>query len=219
MTINFSDPIHRGLREQSADLTMTVPGEELIARAERRQQRRRLASTGAGVLAAAVAAVGVSIGLPSTSAPAFAVATQSDGDIVVTIHDLNDAAGFEQALRDRGVDVDVDSATNAQNCAEPKSLLGGTEGSRIDPGDVHRGPAGAGQGSTPPLVDPPGEIPTEPPATLTQDGEDWTLRIPAESLLKQVHFLLTRHPNGDLDVAWQLSGGTHRVIAQYCQMR
>jgi hypothetical protein len=217
MMIN-SDPIHRGLHEQSADLTMTVPGEELIARAERRQQRRRLASTGAGVLAAAVAAVGVSIGLPSTSAPAFAVATQSDGDIVVTIHDLNDAAGFEQALRDRGVDVDVDNA-NGQNCAEPKALTGGSESSGIDPGDVHRGPAGSGEGSVPPLVDPPGKIPTEPPATLTQDGEDWTLRIPAESLLKQVHFLLTTHPNGDLDVAWQLSGGTHRVIAQYCQMR
>ena len=52
-----------------------------------------------------MAAFGLStLGSPS----AYAVDEQGDGDIVITIHELDDADGLEQALADHGIDADVD---------------------------------------------------------------------------------------------------------------
>jgi L-fucose isomerase-like protein len=47
------------------------------------------------------------------------------------------------------------------------------------------------------------------PATLTQSGNDWTLRIPADSVLNDTHFTLATDSNGQLavEVDHQSSGG------------
>lgn len=65
--------------------------------------RRRLVAVAA---AAAVATVAVgAVGLRSS--PAFAVQREPDGDVVVTIRQLSDAAGLERALADQGITAEV----------------------------------------------------------------------------------------------------------------
>ena len=75
------------------------------AAARVRRTRKRWAYVGTGVAAAAVTAFGLtSLGSPA----AYAVDETGDGDIVITIHELDDADGLEQALADHGIEADVD---------------------------------------------------------------------------------------------------------------
>lgn len=71
----------------------------------RPRRRRRLTAAGAALGTAIAATAGVLVLRPD---PAFAVDTQSDGDVVVTITSLEDADGLEAALREQGVDAEVD---------------------------------------------------------------------------------------------------------------
>ena len=72
----------------------------------RARPARRFAISGALAGAAAVLAVGGLTLRPDASA-AYAVEQQSDGDIVVTIHDLSDAEGLVQTLAEHGVTTAV----------------------------------------------------------------------------------------------------------------
>ena len=56
-------------------------------------------SVAAGVAASVVAVFGLGSGGGS---PAYAVDQDSDGDVIVTVHRLDDAAGLEKALRAKG---------------------------------------------------------------------------------------------------------------------
>jgi hypothetical protein len=70
-----------------------------------RRTRKGWAYAGSGVAAAAVAAFGLStLGSPA----AYAVDEQRDGDIVITIHELDDADGLERALAEHGIEAEVD---------------------------------------------------------------------------------------------------------------
>ncbi len=72
--------------------------------------RRRLAfgAAAGGLATAAAVAVFISLGTGLVgSNAAYAVEAEPDGDLVVTVHDLSDAAGFEQALAAKGVHADV----------------------------------------------------------------------------------------------------------------
>jgi hypothetical protein len=61
-----------------------------------------------GLAAAATTAIALSLGTGLIgSSAAYAVEAESDGDLVVTIHDLSDATGLEQALAAKGVSADV----------------------------------------------------------------------------------------------------------------
>ena len=71
-----------------------------------RRHRRRWAAGLAAAAAAASAFVVVSPGGPAVS-PAYAVDQQADGDVVVTIHRLEDAAGLEAALAEHGIEAEV----------------------------------------------------------------------------------------------------------------
>lgn len=75
-----------------------------------RRTRRRLAWAAAPV--AGLAAIGTAFVLLQPSA-AYAVSDTSNGDVVVTIHRLDDAAGLEKALADQGVKADVDYSAEA----------------------------------------------------------------------------------------------------------
>src|SRR3954454_4099860 len=73
--------------------------------ARRPRTRLRLAAIGAaGVAASVVAVFGVG---SSGGAPAYAVEKNSSGDVIVTVHRLDDASGLEGALRAKGIDADV----------------------------------------------------------------------------------------------------------------
>jgi hypothetical protein len=71
----------------------------------RSRTRLRMAAIGATGVAASVVAV---FGLGgSGGSPAYAVAENDHGDVIVTVHRLDDASGLERALRDNLIDADV----------------------------------------------------------------------------------------------------------------
>jgi hypothetical protein len=183
------------------------------------RHRGRWAAGLAMAAAAATAFVVASPGGPATS-PAYAVEQTGDGEVVVTIHRLEDSSGLEQALREHGIDADVsydpasrdgghtsmtpDGEVEApppgeRGTTERKADSGG-EGPQLDqsgPGVVTEAePAEPGEG-----FDPAG-CGTGEPATLSQDGADWVLRIPADSPLQDRAVRITTGVDGDLMVEY-----------------
>lgn len=83
----------------------TVRGDVLRGRRalRRRHVRRAAAST---ALAAAAVVAGLTA-VSDHSNPAFAVETEPNGDVVVTVHQLDDSTALEESLRAHGVAADV----------------------------------------------------------------------------------------------------------------
>jgi hypothetical protein len=108
-------------------------------RAGRRLRRpvARLTALGAGAATIAAVVVGAtSIG----SSPAFAVEQQTDGDIVVTVHRLTDAAGLENALSHHGIRaevtyVGVKEPSDLSNGHDVPCVAGQHAGATVDPTD------------------------------------------------------------------------------------
>lgn len=92
----FEQSLLTELRRHVAERPSPRPG--------RSRTRRRWAAAGAGLVAAGSVAAGAVLLQPS---PAFAVQEEADGDIVVTIASLKDAAGLERALEEHGVEAEV----------------------------------------------------------------------------------------------------------------
>lgn len=158
------------LEELRAHVATRKP-EATPAPTPRRPHRRRWAAGLAAAAAAATAYVVVSPGGPAVS-PAYAVDQQSDGDVVVTIHRLEDAAGLEAALAEHGIDADVD----------------------FEPGQFDVGPETEGKLQHQYDVEMPNDIPEQlPPVGPCGDpdrvflfdevGAAYVLTIPAESVL------------------------------------
>jgi hypothetical protein len=119
------------------------------SRTSRPVRRRRLVAAASSVAATAAIAFGA-LALRPDAAAAFSVQEQSDGDVVVTIHEMSDTDGLEQALAEHGVTAEVSY--------DPHLALSWTvDGS--DPGDgspwVIRG------GRMPGLDDPPADPPQQ----------------------------------------------------------
>jgi len=71
------------------------------------RRRWTLGLAGSGLVSgAAAAAIILSVGAAHPM-PAYAVDTQPDGDVVVTVYHLSDAAGLEGALEAKGVHAEV----------------------------------------------------------------------------------------------------------------
>ncbi len=171
--------------------------------------RKRWAYAGSGVAAAAVTAFGLAtLGSPS----AYAVDEQGDGDIVITIHELDDADGLEQALADHGIEADVDYRADG----EPQILgidppPGGAELDKADSYDAGtEGGVAARTEEIGPGIGPDEAIAGEPPAgpcggfddmpfdtELTSD--DYVITIPADSVLRESDAVLRITTSGDLD--------------------
>ncbi|HWM74424.1 MAG TPA: hypothetical protein VNQ53_11820 [Nocardioides sp.] len=163
-----------------------------------RPHYRRWAAGLAVAAAAATAFVVGSAGGPATS-PAYAVAQEADGDVVVTIHRLEDSEGLEAALHEKGIDAEVSFE-------------------EWPPGVSHEFSDGDhmfrfwGPGVTPvPNPTLPGNEPDAPacgleagdPATLTQEGDSWVLRIPASSPLQDRPVSITAGVGGALGVRYE----------------
>jgi hypothetical protein len=73
-----------------------------------RHTRRTVALVTGGAVAAGAAAFAIAVGT-SVASPtaAYAVESQPDGDVVVTVHDLSDPSGLENALAAKGVHADI----------------------------------------------------------------------------------------------------------------
>lgn len=176
---------------------------------ERPRRGRRVAVGIAAAAAAATAYVVVSPGGPAVS-PAYAVDQQSDGDVVVTIHRLEDSDGLEAALRDLGIDADVDYDPGTTTFEMGDDTAGVAPPGGID--DESGAAAGGGEQPEDTHVEQavPGKGPNVPdcgwadgdPATLTREGEDWVLRIPATSPLQDRPVSITTGSAGELGVAY-----------------
>jgi hypothetical protein len=104
------------VRESVADVHAATPVEQIVGRGRKVRARRRVPLI-AGVLAAA-AGTAVAVGMvqpvrhPASGSPdihlaAWTVAKQPNGDIDVTINQLNDPAGLQSLLRADGLPVTV----------------------------------------------------------------------------------------------------------------
>jgi hypothetical protein len=188
---SFESALLLELRQHVAEHPAPEP-----VRARRPRRRLRLAAVGATGVAASVVAV---FGLGSAGgSPAYAIDQNSAGDVIVTVHRLDDAAGLERALLAKGIDADVSydpspsdgtfSVDDAGPGADaPLPELGSQSGTDEGPSSSQQGGGGAIPQTTPVpggKDDPCGfGDPLEPPATLAQEGDDWVLTIPAGSPL------------------------------------
>jgi hypothetical protein len=180
-----------------------------------RRTRKRWALAGTGVAAAAVTAFGLTtLGSPS----AYAVDETGGGDIVITIHELDDADGLEQALADHGIEAEVDYQADGTGTlgepglglADPSDMPDGAElgqGSSVDTGSAEVQADGKGglhvDGGEPPTNDPCGGLDHMPfDAELRSD--DYVITIPADSVLRDQDAVLQITTSGD--VADQVAG-------------
>ncbi|MEZ0577265.1 hypothetical protein [Nocardioides sp. MH1] len=182
------------------------------APAPRRTRRIALAGTGAAAVAATVVGV-TTLGSP---AAAYAVAETGDGDVVVTIRELEDASGLEDALADHGIDADVDydSSDGGLTIEGPDGEAGQLpEGTDLpdgaDEGHVMKGRAHveAESGSGPSLdasggplgKDDPCGGPDRMPFTTDLSADAYTITIPADSVLLDQDAALQITTSGDID--------------------
>src|SRR5689334_136742 len=176
----------------------------------RPRRRRRLAALSATAVAASVVAV---FGLGgSGGSPAYAVAEDGNGDVTVTIHRLDDAAGLERALAAHGIDADV-SYDPSQSGTAAMLNSNGPGGAFPPPGSApsgggltqHQeeggGPVTSGPGPAAGEDDPCGPI-DPAPARLRHLGDDWVLSIPAGSPLQDRHVEIGTGPDGTLSVEY-----------------
>ena len=191
------------------------------APAPARRTHRRVALAGTGVAALAATVVGVTT-LGSTAA-AYAVSEDGDGDIVITIRELEDAAGLEQALADHGIDADVDYDASSDDgitigspddpagqLGEVPTSPGGGKGGHVVKGHAHAqaeegsgtGPSFSGPG--PGMADDPCGGPDHMPFETDLSADAYTITIPADSVLLDQDAALRITTSGD--IADQLAG-------------
>lgn len=172
-----------------------------------RRTRKRWVLAGSGVAAAAVTAFGLStLGSPA----AYAVDEQGDGDIVITIHELDDADGLEQALADRGIEADVDyRADDGPHIIEgdpadlPDDFEEGEGGTFEHEAEAEAGP----RTDVEPDLAIPGEIPANDPCggldnmpfTTELTSDDYVITIPADSVLRESDAVLRITTSGDVE--------------------
>jgi hypothetical protein len=218
---SFETALLAELRREVAEHPAPVPAP--LRRSRRPRRRLRLAAVGATGIAASVVAV---FGLGGTGgSPAYAVDENSAGDVIVTVHRLDDAAGLEKALAAKGIDADVsydaDGSTGQFSVGSPDGIGGelppppaqeqeqgtltqeadGAGPSHVRSGGEHgdgSGPASVGPAAPDDLCGPAGT----PPATLTHDGSDWVLTIPAGSPLHDRHVDIGTDASGALAVQY-----------------
>jgi hypothetical protein len=205
----FETALLAELRREVAEHPAPGPSSAPLPPPARRPRRRlRLAAVGATAAAASVVAV-LGLGGPGGS-PAYAVETNADGDVIVTVHRLDDAGGLERALRAEGIDADVSyeaegfgPTVELDADGEPPAPGEGGPEDHIEargitgPGHTEVGPKTA----RPADGDDPCGLGGEP-ATLTQQGSDWVLTIPADSPLQDRRVEIGTDSTGALSVAY-----------------
>lgn len=110
--MNDSDVLRAVSDAVSALPTASRPQVAQIRRMSRVQRRRRLLPAAGALVTAGAAALAVTLAMPAGHQPqarldAWTVSTQADGDIQVTINQLQDASGLQSTLRADGVPASV----------------------------------------------------------------------------------------------------------------
>ena len=134
----------------------------------RRLPRTKLAMAGS---IAALGALGAAVVMEGGS-PAFAVATQSDGDIVVTVSRLEDAAGLQQALEAEDIDATVTfRGADAAYLFDPRALPDGEARYSVSDCTTAYGPSLQRTGGGFVVTIPRADIGTAENLTLITDGD------------------------------------------------
>lgn len=172
------------------------------ATAPARRTRKRWALSAAGLAAAGATAVGFAT-LGSSSA--YAVDETESGDIVITIRELDDASGLEDALADHGIEAEVDY--NADGFASEPEIDGSElpDGAETG-GNVIKGESEIEKGAEvdqavpgePPANDPCGRF-DNMPFTTALNSDDYVITIPADSVLRESDTVLRITTSGDVD--------------------
>lgn len=200
MTHTDLDPFDRALLTE-----LRLVAAEGAPRA-RRTTRKRWALSGAGIAAAAVTAFGIStLGSPA----AYAVEEDGDGDVVITIRELDDASGLERALADHGIDAEVDYRADATRSGSVSEL----HVDHPDPDDVDRAEGrtleseDGGSGGAELQVGPDGSVPDDLPCgdlermpfTTELTDDEFVITIPSDSILRESDSTLRIATSGDID--------------------
>lgn len=106
----------------------------------------RLALAGAAA-AAVIAGVAIASGGDGAE-PAYAVEPQDDGSVSVTIRSMADADGLERALRDAGVNAEVEALPAGTSCPSPRVQRAPDPGSGTGTGPSVSSVRQAGDGTT-----------------------------------------------------------------------
>lgn len=199
----------------------------------RQPRLRRVALVAASVAALAVGGAVVAPRL--LASPAFAIETAADGDTVITINRLEDAAGLEDALADHGIEADVTyggaapetySVTEGdpppEGAPAPPPVPEGAEPKVTDPeGHATKLPKGV---PGPEILDSPADGDPflkacgldpdgEPPISVEQRGDGYVVTIPAESIVRETDLQLTTYADSEqsdaaLMATWSGRDGT-----------
>lgn len=159
-------PLNRFEAELLTELRRHVAGRAADQPRASRPIRRRLVAAAASAAAAVALTIGA-FALRPDAAAAFSVQAQSDGDVVVTIHDMSDAGGLEQALAEYGVTAEV---SYDPGLVLPWRIVGPNSGD--EPPLVVRG--GRMPGLDDPPADPPAHVSVPPgwPGVDVQPASD-----------------------------------------------
>jgi hypothetical protein len=209
------DPFEAALLTELREHVAARPATETVVAEPARHHWGRWATGLAVAAATATAVVIASPGGPGAS-PAYAVDEDSDGDVVVTIHRLEDSVGLEAALAEHGIDADVSYDPTPGSPYHYLHLPVGAisdEGGTVEirPGGRDEGPTlqqSGPEASTEAIPLEPGEevdpagCGTGDPATLKHEGDDWVLRIPADSPLHDRPVEITTSVDPDLMVGY-----------------
>ena len=174
-----------------AELRREVMEHPAPAPAPGRQPRRRLRIAAAGAAAAAAATV-VAVGLTGggpTASPAFAVTADPDGSVNIVIHRLDDADGLEAALADRGIDATVHFVPTPNGQFLPEPDIDGHYGT-VGPVEET---CGIDNGPGPASLDRSGPTP---------EGDDYVLKIPADSPLQDRPVIFDVGSPGSFSIAY-----------------
>ena len=153
---------------------------QVVSERSQHPTRRHTHRPATAVAAAAVVAAAVGVFTVGGGSPAYAVTTADDGDVVIRIHELSDAAGLERALADRGITADVEYAGGAGGSITVDSDGRVTSGeSRPEqpeqvPGTGWTSSTGPGAGT--PEADPCG-VGEEMPISMENDGGDYVITL------------------------------------------
>lgn len=98
--------------------TMPPPRGRTVVEVGRRGSARRLVVLGCALLLAVGAAVLVAALWPQKLASAYAVESQADGSVLVTVNDLSDPTGLQDVLTSADVPATVLVVSPGQRCAE-----------------------------------------------------------------------------------------------------
>lgn len=181
-----------------------------------RRNRRRPALVAASIAAVTAGVFGISsVG----GAAAYAVDRSADGDITISIHRLDDAAGLEKALASYGIDAKVDyrAGSTATTPGLPPGVPDGAQELQPGPDGSFSGSATTGGAPTGfrPEDSPCGDL-TKLPMTTDLRKDDYVITIPKGSVLTKSDSELQITTNGDLNKSVAGLSVDYTVNGEHC---